>query len=210
MTRSMKALMTCAAMLGASSGAVAGPTEGAHPELGAIEWMRDFDAAQAAARQSGRPMLVLFDEVPGCHTCVSFGETTLSHPLFVEAAETLFTPVAVFNNIEGRDREVLNSFNEPTWNNPVIRVMDAQRRELAPRHADDYSVAGLAATMAAALQSHGQTPPQWLTMLAHEDVKTERATFAMHCFWEGEALLGGIEGVTKTRTGWLDNREVVE
>ncbi|MEC9372688.1 MAG: hypothetical protein VYC34_02555, partial [Planctomycetota bacterium] len=25
-----------------------------------------------------------------------------------------------------------------------------------------------------------------------------------------EALLGGIEGVTKTRTGWLDNREVVE
>ena len=34
-------------------------------ELGAVAWMRDFDQAQAAAAKQGRPMLVLFQEVPG-------------------------------------------------------------------------------------------------------------------------------------------------
>lgn len=34
-------------------------------ELGRIRWQRDFAAAQAAAKQADRPLLVLFDEVPG-------------------------------------------------------------------------------------------------------------------------------------------------
>ena len=31
----------------------------------------------------------------------------------------------------------------------------------------------------------------------------------MHCFWDGEAKLGGIPGVIETEAGWLDGREVV-
>ncbi len=34
-------------------------------EHGLIGWERDFAAAQARAKSSGRPMLVLFQEVPG-------------------------------------------------------------------------------------------------------------------------------------------------
>jgi len=34
-------------------------------ELGTIHWKRDFAAAQKAAKQADRPLLVLFDEVPG-------------------------------------------------------------------------------------------------------------------------------------------------
>ena len=34
-------------------------------ELGAIDWLRDFDGALEQARKSGKPMLVLFQEVPG-------------------------------------------------------------------------------------------------------------------------------------------------
>jgi len=34
-------------------------------ELGRIEWRRDFDAARAEARRSDKPILLLFQEVPG-------------------------------------------------------------------------------------------------------------------------------------------------
>ena len=34
-------------------------------ELGTITWARDFDAATQTAQKSGRPLLVLFQEVPG-------------------------------------------------------------------------------------------------------------------------------------------------
>lgn len=34
-------------------------------ELGAVTWLREELAAHAAAKASGRPLLVLFQEVPG-------------------------------------------------------------------------------------------------------------------------------------------------
>ncbi|MHC4778921.1 MAG: hypothetical protein ACYTFG_10140 [Planctomycetota bacterium] len=35
------------------------------PELGAVTWLRDFDAGRGRARKSGKPILLLFSEVPG-------------------------------------------------------------------------------------------------------------------------------------------------
>ena len=35
------------------------------PELGMVHWSRDLDASLARARKSGKPVLVLFQEVPG-------------------------------------------------------------------------------------------------------------------------------------------------
>ena len=37
----------------------------APPELGKVEWSRDLDAAYAESSKSGRPVLLLFQEVPG-------------------------------------------------------------------------------------------------------------------------------------------------
>ena len=132
------ACLAAALSAGASAGA---------PELGVIDWGRDLNTALAESERSGRPALVLFDEVPGCETCISYGRDVLSHPLIVEAAESLFVPVAVFNNIDGADREILLSFGEPTWNNPDVRIIDHDRNPLADRLADDYTVGGLARAM---------------------------------------------------------------
>ncbi|MCA9256836.1 MAG: thioredoxin family protein, partial [Phycisphaerales bacterium] len=90
-------------------------------ELGTISWRRGFDAAAAESKRSGRPLLILFQEVPGCGTCRSYGDRVLSHPLIRDAAESLFVPVAVYNNIPGDDENTLKSFKEPAWNNPVVR-----------------------------------------------------------------------------------------
>ncbi|MDF1712176.1 MAG: hypothetical protein P1U90_08045 [Akkermansiaceae bacterium] len=34
-------------------------------ELGTVKWSRDLDATLAASKKSGKPVLLLFQEVPG-------------------------------------------------------------------------------------------------------------------------------------------------
>ena len=182
------------------------------PELGDVAWHRDFEAARRLSEQTQRPLLILFDEVPGCATCVRYGQAVLTHPLIVEAAETLFVPVAVYNNVGGADREVLKRFREPTWNNPVVRIVDAKERALSDRLAGQYDPASLVTAMNVALRKAGRPVPGYLSLLDRElsAERTATALFAMHCFWTGEVCLGGLDGVVSTRTGWRDGREVVE
>jgi len=183
-------------------------------ELGRIDWQRGFDAAARRAKAGHKPLLILFQEVPGCSTCVNYGNQVLSHPLIRDAAESLFVPLAVYNNIKGDDERTLRSFKEPAWNNPVVRIITHDRKPLATRVAEDYTVGGLASAMVAALKKTGSEVPAYLVLLAEECAARKqglkRATFAMHCFWEGEGALGDVNGVITTMPGFLDKKEVVE
>ena len=67
-------------------------------EVGTVKWSRDLDSALADSEQSGKPVFLLFQEVPGCAGCQKFGREVLSQPLLVEAIEDEFIPVVVFNN----------------------------------------------------------------------------------------------------------------
>ena len=188
---------------------------GAAPqELGDVDWIRDFDKALSQSEIEQKPALVLFQEVPGCSTCVNYGQGPLSHPLVVEAIETLFIPVVVFNNKGGKDREVLQSFREPSWNNPVVRIMTHDRNELASRVTGNYTTHGLVSAMTDALRKYGNEVPGYLRLLEQEvgaqSSRTEKGVFAMACFWSGEGKLGGLPGVTATLPGFLHGEEVVE
>ena len=99
----------------------------------------------------------------------------MSHPLIVEAAESLFTPVCIYNNVSGgHDAQVLKSFKEPTWNYPVIRIVDQNGKDLVPRHSKDFSRAGLWSTMQAALKKNGRTIPKWFQFTAAEATTLKR------------------------------------
>ncbi|MFN0151193.1 MAG: VPGUxxT family thioredoxin-like (seleno)protein, type 2 [bacterium] len=181
-------------------------------ELGLVRWGRELDAAAGESNATGKPIAILFQEVPGCATCVGFGETALSHPLVVEALESEFIPVLVYNNRSGRDAEILKRFGEPAWNNPVVRFVDASERDVIPRRDGVWSTSALAARMAGALRAAGRTVPRYLELVASEGNPpgAETATFAMRCFWSGEACLGEIDGVIASRAGFLEGREAVE
>ncbi|MCZ6528298.1 MAG: VPGUxxT family thioredoxin-like (seleno)protein, type 2 [Candidatus Dadabacteria bacterium] len=183
-------------------------------ELGEVEWIRNFDEATTKAKKLNKPLLVLFQEVPGCSTSSGYGNNVLSHPLIVEAIETLFVPAAIYNNNKGEDERVLKSFGEPSWNNPVVRIMTPERQELVSRLSGDYTKAGLIGAMITALESNNKTVPPYLSLLAQElNVKfgsRERAVFAMHCFWIGEGQLANIKGVISTKPGYMGGYEVVE
>lgn len=185
-----------------------------HVELGKVGWLRDLDQAQAQAQKQGKPILMLFQEVPGCATCQNFGLKVLAHPLIVEAIETYFVPLAIFNNRGGDDAKVLKAYQEPTWNNPVVRFIDHRGKNLIQRHAGDYSAIGLLRQMMAVMDQKDIEVPGYMTLLVEElavgEHQVAAATFGMFCFWTGEKTYGQLSGVLHTEAGFIEGREVVE
>ena len=182
-------------------------------ELGKVHWLRSMTDAQQLAKKEGKPILILFQEVPGCATCRNYGNNILSHPLIVEAIETLFVPLAIYNNKSGEDAKILQFFEEPAWNNPVVRIVNPDKKNLTPRVNGDYSPAGLANAMLLSLNAANRVAPSYLQLLGEEfqakAAGTQTATLGMYCFWTGEKELGKIPGVIGTEAGFMDGQEVV-
>jgi len=89
--------------------------------------------------------------------------------MIVEAAETLFVPAAVYNNTKGdADAEVVAAFEEPSWNNPVVRFVRADRADLVPRIERRWTADALLDGMVAALRAHEAEVPAWLELIAQE------------------------------------------
>ena len=85
-----------------------------HEELGDVAWLRDFERGLTAASEQGKPILLLFQEVPGCSTCVNFGQDVLTHPLMAELISVHFIPVAIFNNHSGKDAGICLLYTSPS------------------------------------------------------------------------------------------------
>lgn len=180
-------------------------------ELGLVRWQRDFPEALTSAGQSGKPILLLFQEVPGCIGCQTFGQEVLSHPLLVEAIEENFIPVLVYNNRNGgMDQELLERFYEPSWNFQVMRFLNQRGEDLIPRKDQVWSVGETAQRMVLALEAAQRPVPRYLGNLALEEDgdNLRQLVFSMLCFWTGEYTFGGFEGVVATEAGFFGEREV--
>ncbi|MDB2685704.1 hypothetical protein N9Y42_00650 [Mariniblastus sp.] len=127
----------------------------------------------------------------------------------VEAIEDLFVPVLVYNN-KSSDAATLKKFGEPSWNNPVVRFLNSDEKDVISRQSGVYSVGPMATRMVAALKAAKREVPTYLSDLAMSDRKLATATFAMSCYWTGEARLGAIDGVMSTTAGWAGGLEVVQ
>lgn len=196
-----------------ATGTRATPSPTNPDELGDVHWSRDFDAGLRQATKTDKPVFLLFQEVPGCANCTRFGQQTLSHPFIVEAIETLFVPVAIYNNKGGADEAVLKRYGEPAWNNPVVRIVDARGEDLTARMPSFRSRSQVTSGMIAALRAAKREVPAYLTLLDEElragEGGTAQATYETACFWSGEGYFGTQPGVVATEAGWQDGAEVV-
>jgi len=185
-----------------------------HRELGEVAWLRDHDRGLAVAAEQNKPVLLLFQEIPGCSTCVRFGQDVLTHPLMVELIAERFVPVAIFNNRPGRDADILRRYGEPSWNNPVVRFLHSDGAELLPRLADRYDALGLHGKITAALGLIGQDVPGYFRLLERdlllEDGLSQTVTYTTPCFWSGETSLAQHPAVITTDAGWVDGEEAVQ
>lgn len=122
----------------------------------------------------------------------------------------MFVPVVVYNNKSGKDERLLKSFNEPSWNNPVVRYINKDGSDVIPRKDRVWTTGGTAQRMTAALYKYKRAAPKYLEYVVREEsIKTETAEFAMYCYWSGEVKLGSLKGVHSTRSGWRNGLEVV-
>jgi len=181
-------------------------------ELGEVNWLRSYDKAIEQSKNSEKPVLILFQEVPGCATCRNYGDNVLSHPLLVDVIEHYFVPLAIYNNKGGEDKKILNLYKEPTWNNPVVRIVDENGKNLINRINGNYSTQGLLSGIVSSFAERGKTIPQDVRLL--QDILTTQpnaqATYSMYCFWSGEKAYGKLNGVYSTTAGWQNGKEVVQ
>lgn len=184
-----------------------------HRELGDVAWLRDHDRGVALAAEQGKPVLLLFQEIPGCSTCVRFGQDVLTHPLMVELITDRFVPVAIFNNHAGRDAETLRRYDEPSWNNPVVRFLGPDGTELLLKLADRYDALGLHDKITAVLEMLGDDVPGYFRLLGRDLLVeyglSKCVSYATPCFWSGETSLAQHPSVITTDAGWVDGEEVV-
>lgn len=181
-------------------------------ELGRVNWIRDYSRAIEKAKEENKAVLILFQEVPGCATCRNYGNNVLSHPLMVELIENEFIPLAIFNNKGGEDKKILDKYYEPSWNNPVVRIVDSGGENIVPRLSNNYSSLGLINTIEIALQKSGKDLPLYAELLRDElsISNSNESYFKMYCFWTGEKQLGSLEGVLDTESGFNGPSEVVK
>lgn len=183
-------------------------------ELGKVNWLRSYDEALSLSKEKGLPVFILFQEVPGCATCSTYGNKVLSHPFIVEAIESHFVPLVIHNNKSGHDAKILKRYNEPSWNNPVARIVDEHGEDLVKRLSGNYSKAGVVDLIINGLLRSNQLAPGYLKLFQQElnlsQSESKELTLSMYCFWTGEKEIGKIPGVFKTAAGFMNGREVVQ
>ena len=180
-------------------------------ELGQVHWLRNYNEAISQAKEKDLPVFIFFQEVPGCSTCSTFGHQVMSHPLIVEAIESHFVPLIIYNNKDGADAAILKQYKEPSWNNPVIRIVDHMGKDIVPRHAGAYDPAQVVNTIQNALLADHKIIPNYLTLLSSElSNNNAEAVLSMYCYWTGEKVIGKLDGVTATQAGYMNGSEVVK
>jgi hypothetical protein len=183
-------------------------------ELGKISWYRSYDEALVASKELDKAVFMLFQEIPGCATCRNFADDVLSQPLLVEIIENEFIPLAIYNNRKGADAHILAKYNEPSWNNPVIRIIDHKGENIVSRISNQYTADVIMHQVVTALQLSNEDIPHYVTLFEKELLKesenVESAYFSMYCFWSGEAFFGSQEGILKTEPGFMNGKEVVK
>ncbi|MEM7162117.1 MAG: thioredoxin family protein [Bacteroidota bacterium] len=178
-------------------------------ELGKVSWFRNYDEAIKEAQRLNKPIFCFFQEVPGCATCRNYGFDVMSDPIMVDFIENEFIPLCIFNNKKGHDAEILKMFGEPSWNNPVVRILDVKGNSVKRIHGK-YSTKAVLEESIHALKVTNSVP--LYAELYHQELSArqkEALYFQMYCFWSGEGKLGDIEGVVGTEPGWMNGAEVV-
>lgn len=110
------------------------------PEVGKVNWLRSIEKAKKISLAEKKDILIFFQEIPGCLTCRRFGTDIMSHPIIVDLIHESFVPLLIHNNKGGEDAQVLKYFGEPSWNNPVMRIIDAHEKPKIDRFAGAYAL----------------------------------------------------------------------
>jgi hypothetical protein len=188
-------------------------------ELGCMQFhFVSFHNALKDSSTTRRPVLLVQAEIPGD---TDAGNEIFSHPLIVEASDSLFT--AVFNKDEDYSCSASRSASGKSRRTRVGFFDDSGNEIVQSLCADMLTRAGIAEAMIATLEACEQPVPKYLRLLYDEErgrIKPgpvglpvpcyHRAVFGMYDSTLGEVEFAGLEGVMSTRAGFLTGQIIVE
>lgn len=183
-------------------------------ELGKVSWFKSYEHALQLSHEKAKPILLFFQEIPGCSACVNYGREVLSHPVMVEIIENEFIPLAIYNNKLGPDEEVLWLYNEPAWNNPVAHFIDESGKDIIEKLENNYQPLSMLIKIIDTLDKSKGSVPNYINAFKNELLikygHTEMAIYETPCFWSGETTFAQNEAVYSTLPGFIGPREVVK
>jgi hypothetical protein len=204
-------------------------------ELGCMQFhFSSFPKALNHSRTTRQPVLIVQAEIPGD---TDAGSEIFSHPLIVEAADSLFT--TYFNKDENYSCSASRSASLKSHRTRVGFIyFDGSGNEISVKSlsADMLTRAGIAEAMIATLEACHQPEamiatlgachqpvPKYLRLLYDEErgrIKPgpnglpvpcyHRAVVGMDDSALGEVEFAGLEGVISTRVGFVNRQKVVE
>lgn len=178
-------------------------------------------AVRLSSRETGRPILRY--RLPSCPAeptarDVEVAAAVWSHPLLVEAAQSLFVAVCLLEEAPKKAGAPAPAAS--------LDVLDSAGAKLVPTlvsapsvppSRDDNAISRrtVARAMVRALESHcpSRPVPRYLCLLLEEEGEAGRAEIAVVGTDDpvrGEVEFAGLEGVVATRTGSVDRQRVVE
>jgi hypothetical protein len=187
-----------------------------HAALGQnLKFHHSFSAAQELSRGNGKPIILLFTELGrlGSQVCQDFGKESLTHAAVVDLLGDEFVAVSVNNAVVRKERgendQTLARFAEHERpGHAVIRFVDAEGSELAPRLADPDADAVVRHALAA-LARAGRELPAYARSMAIP-LREQQLFFSAQCFWTAEAHMGRLAAATSAQAIWLPGRGIDE
>ena len=129
-----------------------------------------FRSALDESRDTDKPVILFFQAMHGAPDAVAMGKSVLSHPLLIEAAESLFITVVV--DIEGTtpdDAQLLARYHENCHHGTVVRILNCKGHDLAVKlEGGRCSVGNIARAMRGVLDRKALTVPIYLKLLETE------------------------------------------
>lgn len=131
---------------------------------------KSFPHALEESRYTDKPVLLLFQATQGAPDAVAMGESVLSHPLLIEAIESLFIPVFVdVAGVSPDDVQLLARYHENCHRGTVIRIVNSKGHDLAVKlEGSRCSVGNIAKAMREALDRKTLQVPKYLKLLEEE------------------------------------------
>ena len=142
-------------------------------ELGQLKFKYNASSFQNAleeSRDTEKPVLIVFHEILGSADAIAFGKTVLSHPLLIEAAESMFVTVLVdMAGTNPDDVQIISRYHENRHNDTVVRIVNGKGNDLVARlEGRRCSIGDIVKSMRGALERKQLQVPIYLTFLEME------------------------------------------